>query len=136
LKRFLLYQFPALAWLILIFWLSSFGTLPNIQVFQWQDKVEHAAAFFVLCFFTRRAFAFQNALPALRRRAMRYAVAVACVYGVLDEVHQLYVPGRNFDYWDMAADAAGAGICALALFLYRRMRERRIGSHLDPMNEY
>jgi VanZ family protein len=132
----LLYQVPALAWSILIFWLSSFGTLPNIPLFRWQDKFEHAAAFFVLCFLIRRAFAFQNAFPALRRRAMMYAVALASVYGVLDEIHQLYVPGRQFDYWDMAADATGAGICALTLFLYHRMKERRIGSNLGPMNEY
>jgi VanZ family protein len=125
LKRFLLHQFPAIAWTLLIFYLSSLRTLPVPQVFHWQDKVEHAGAFFILCFFIRRAFFHQAAFPLVKENAMTLAVLVSSFYGVLDEIHQLYVPGRSFDYWDMAADATGAGVCALAFFVLRRWQQSR-----------
>ncbi len=36
------------------------------------------------------------------------ALAIATVYGVTDEVHQMFVPGRVADINDVIADAAGA----------------------------
>jgi len=131
LKQFLWYQFPALAWIALIFLLSSFSTLPTLQIFSWQDKLEHAAAFFVLCLLARRAFLHQDALPRVRENAMLFAVMTASVYGVLDEIHQLYVPGRQFDYLDMAADAVGAGVCALAVYLLHRWNDAREAASAD-----
>ena len=36
------------------------------------------------------------------------SAVVTVVYGFSDEFHQLYVPGRSADMYDLAADAAGA----------------------------
>jgi VanZ family protein len=48
-------------------------------------------------------------------RAAGTALAIATAYGVTDEVHQMFVPGRMPDIGDVAADAAGAfiavGVC-------------------------
>jgi VanZ family protein len=56
------------------------------------------------------------------------AAAITIVYGVTDEFHQSFVPGRSADAYDLAADAAGAlagtGAC-WAWGIIRRSRPRR-----------
>ena len=52
------------------------------------------------------------------------AFLVAVLYGISDEFHQSFVPGRTPDVWDVACDAAGA-LAALALWAaWRRHRTR------------
>ena len=42
------------------------------------------------------------------------AIALATVYGLTDEVHQMFVPGRSAEVADLLADAVGATVAALA----------------------
>lgn len=53
------------------------------------------------------------------------AAAGAALYGVSDEVHQMFVPRRTPDVGDVAADALGGLAGALAV---RRWRRRRAGA--------
>ena len=41
-------------------------------------------------------------------RAVGLTLLLTTLYGVTDEVHQMFVPGRSTDAYDVAADAAGA----------------------------
>jgi VanZ family protein len=53
------------------------------------------------------------------RTAFAFGVALAIAYGVTDEIHQSFVPGRRADPADVLADALGALIIAgLASRLY------------------
>jgi len=114
--QFVLYQVPAIAWIALIFWLSSIPSLPTLRLFSFQDKVAHAIVFFFLCWFAHRAFFYQIRFPSLQRRALLVGLAVTILYGVMDEVHQFFVPGRSFDYFDMLADTLG-GLAYVGIFL-------------------
>jgi len=42
-------------------------------------------------------------------------ILFAVLYGITDEIHQLYVPNRNFDVGDLLADLAGATLMQMAL---------------------
>lgn len=53
------------------------------------------------------------------------AVVVASLYGVTDELHQLFVPGRACDPADWAVDAVFAGLGALVARALMRRRVRR-----------
>jgi VanZ family protein len=57
-------------------------------------------------------------------RAVIGAIVIAALYGVSDEYHQLFVPGRTFDVLDMLADAlgsiAGAGAVGAWSIISRR----------------
>lgn len=54
-------------------------------------------------------------LPSAWRRSvlgLLLVIAAACLYGVVDEVIQGFVPGRTADVVDWCADAAGASVGA------------------------
>jgi len=68
-------------------------------------------------------------LNALRRHlaprhAALLAVLLASAYGVSDEVHQLFVPGRMCDAADWLVDTAGATLGVALLALAPRAREK------------
>ena len=58
--------------------------------------------------------------PAQGRRAIPVAAAIALAYAISDEIHQSFVPGRDADPLDVAADAAGIALACLALRRWRR----------------
>jgi hypothetical protein len=66
-------------------------------------------------------------VPEIPSRAAPWAaLAFASLYGITDEVHQIFVPGRMPDPADWAADTVGAGLgVALALVVMRVIAERR-----------
>lgn len=54
------------------------------------------------------------------RCALIAAVLVTSLYGITDEVHQLFVPGRACDPVDWLVDTAGAATGSLLLWLMAR----------------
>jgi VanZ family protein len=116
-KNFIKYQLPLFIWAVIIFWLSSIKTFPNLKLpFIGVDKLVHMSVFFVFCWFSRRALFFQIASSTLKRWSLIGAFLLTCLYGYFDEVHQLYVPTRSYDYFDMLADGVGA-LLFVALFM-------------------
>jgi len=53
------------------------------------------------------------------RKAVIYSIALSFIFGITDEIHQIYVPGRSFDYIDMFFNLIGS-----ALIVYK-IRSRR-----------
>ncbi len=99
---------PAAAYMALIWALSSVSmpVLP-IEEFPFRDKGIHAVEYLILGFFVTHA--------SLRTWPTRGRIRIACVaflitagWGVLDEIHQAFVPGRSSDALDLAADLIGA----------------------------
>ena len=83
------------------------------QVSRIPDWMTHGAGYAVLAVLACRALAggFDRPVTA---RAAALAVAIAVLYGVTDELHQSFVPGRVADAWDLLKDAGGAVAGALA----------------------
>jgi VanZ family protein len=63
-------------------------------------------------------------------RAAGWALLAASLFGVTDEWHQAYVPGRAPDVFDWVADTWGAAV-AVALYTgwpgYRQRLEMKLG---------
>ena len=114
---------PAIVWAAIIFVESSIqgSKVPSTPV--GFDKLVHAAIFFVLCWLIFRATA---DMPQSITRPMRLylALVITIVYGFTDEFHQLYVPGRTADIYDMAADGFG-GIVFVGLAIAGRTWMKR-----------
>ena len=82
----------------------------------------HIAAYAGLAALTTRATA--KGLHKVPWAAVFAAIVISSLYGVSDEYHQRFVPGRTFDVLDMAADAFGSvgGACAMKAWSIMRRR--------------
>jgi len=97
------YLLPA-AWFLLILAATSVPSprLPDVGI-RFADKLLHAAIYFPLGLLLFRAMGGRGVRPAL------LALLACAAAGALDELHQLFIPGRSCDAVDLLADALGAG---------------------------
>lgn len=112
---------PVVAYMFLIFFLSG---RPDIQLpGPGSDKPLHSLGYAGLGALVVRAAAGGLGRPVSWRQAA-LAVAVATAYGVSDEWHQSFVPGRMADVLDLQADAIGAVIGTSACWAWGIIRFR------------
>lgn len=97
---------PALALMLLVFVVSSMPEPPSAPGGM-SDTGAHGLAYGLLGALVLRALADARWSGVTLGRAAA-AVLIATVYGVTDELHQWFVPGRVADVRDLTADAAGA----------------------------
>jgi VanZ family protein len=105
------------AWMVLMFWLSSRSDFPEPSLLpEWLpiDKLAHLLLFAVLA-----------ALLYLAGLRAPLAVLGAALYGMTDEVHQMFVPGRSPDVRDWLADTLGAVLGVWAAQTWETARRRR-----------
>jgi len=119
--RTLLAWLPALGYMGLIWVLSSMALKVNFQPVPFRDKGVHFVEYGALAVLLSIAFRGTWPTAPLRRPAF-YAAVTTVLWGLLDEIHQAYVPGRSSDPWDLLADALGAIAGTLAFVLVTRLR--------------
>ncbi len=125
----------ALTWMAGIFYLSHQPRLDIPSVFENQDKVMHFGAYGLLGMLLLGWMRPQGGVlgfvpqPNLRGisgsmpveavgysfRQIALATLIASLYGISDELHQSFVPGRNPDVLDWLADTTGALLATLVL---------------------
>jgi VanZ family protein len=98
---------------------SSWGKVSDIP-----DFLTHGGAYAVLAVLACRALA-GGLGQAVTARVALVAVVVATLYGVTDELHQSFVPGRTPDGWDVLKDLGGAVAGAAACAWPRGSNHRR-----------
>jgi len=74
-------------------------------VFDFQDKFLHYAAYFVMGVLAVRAL---RHFVRSRERITLIAALFCSLYGLSDEWHQSFVPGRDASFSDWLADSIGA----------------------------
>lgn len=84
------------------------------------------------------ARALRRSLPRLQTAALLgLAVLISTLYALSDEIHQIFVPGRGFQWSDLALDAAGSVTGALIfLLLYANLLKPKLRALLkvkDPV---
>ena len=117
---------PVIAYMAMLFVFSSLSTLPSPPAgFSFYDA--HIAAYAGLAALTARATG--EGLRDVSWRAVLGAIVISSLYGVSDEYHQMFVPGRSFEVLDMVADAIGSVAGASAVGAWSR-----IGRLVDRKN--
>ena len=87
----------------LIFYLSSQSQLlPPLM--HGTDKIIHTIVYFILAILLY----FSLFKSGVRQYLLAISLLLAVIYGISDEIHQYYVPGRIASIGDVVADSLGA----------------------------
>jgi VanZ family protein len=111
---------PVVAQMVLIFVASSISNLGELPGGM-SDKSGHSIGYALLGGLLLRALA-GGRLSGITWRVVFAAIGLATLYGVSDELHQMFVPGRTSDRYDVVADAVGATIAVAGGWLIRAVR--------------
>lgn len=118
---------PMLGWMMFIFWASHqteteinehswiFQTLQFIGQYFPVDKLVHTGVYGVL--------GALGALAMVHRPWLNWFICV--LYGMSDEFHQSFIPGRSVETMDVVADAIGAGIAIYFISKMITFRNKR-----------
>lgn len=103
---------PAAIWAAVLFLVSHQPTI-SVNLSGGRDKLAHFGAYLIL-----------GLLLAVGRGPQArtlWLILLGSLYGIIDELHQSFVPGRSADIWDVAADILGA---TTGVLIYRLARRR------------
>jgi VanZ family protein len=105
---------------------SSFHVVPLPQIDRLStDKIYHTVEYTILGYLFMRAFVLSDfKLPCGLTVIMVYLFGT--LFGITDEIHQIFVPGRFYSYWDMAADSFGILIGLLIYLKWGAKVDKRI----------
>lgn len=79
--------------------------LPNTGV---SDKIEHFSAYLILAVLLNLTLVVQNKFETLKKYPSLSTLTIIAFYALIDELHQLYIPGRDCEALDWVADFIGA----------------------------
>lgn len=113
---------------ILIFIASSFSgvSIPR----QVSDKQVHGVVYAVLSVLVLWA-SIKGEWRHVRGKHVMAATAVCALYGLSDEFHQRFVPGRDYDLRDLGADAVGACGAAVVVWAWSIIQRGRTQPHSE-----
>ena len=91
----------------IIFYLSQLpGDLIRLPEVIGVDKVAHLVAYAMLA--ATFLFGVHPFSHGSNRKVFVFAVVLFCIlYGIGDEYHQSFIPGRSVSVWDVVADGLG-----------------------------
>jgi hypothetical protein len=107
---------PPLVWMAVIFTASSISDVPELPG-GISAPMGHFGEYAVLSLLLVRALA-GGRWAGVTWRTAAAAVLVSTAYGLTDEWHQSFVPGRQPDLADVMMDAAGASVAAGAAWAW------------------
>ena len=111
--RFLSLWGPVGAWMAVVFVASAqsdVGVVGRVP-----DWITHPIAYCILGLLVSRATSGGLGRPLVGGEAL-LIVALCTLYGVGDEFHQWFVPGRDASAWDVVKDCVGSSL-AVALWV-------------------
>ena len=111
---FLKFWLPVYLYAALIFFYSCLSQPALVLQILHADKLLHLVEYAILGYLIARA-AKNSANSGLSAHFRIFAVTVALVYGLSDEFHQYFVPGRHTEALDIMADGLGAFLGQLFL---------------------
>jgi VanZ family protein len=119
----IIYLVPMIVIMGIIFFLSHQpGDSFYIPPIPGLDKIAHMAIYALLA--AAVLYALYPLLTDKKKvRVSLLTISICILYGIGDEFHQSFVPGRFVSFADIAADAMGAVAVCVAWFIWRRKGE-------------
>ena len=119
---FVRYHLPVIIYAGLIFAVSSISKLPDeIPQFDFSDKLLHFFEFMLFGWLLWRS-AFRWKIYTYSAKFMIVVLMLGSVYAASDEIHQLFVTGRQGSIYDWIADTIGlaAGLATAYIFIRKK----------------
>jgi len=123
-----------LSWLItiliavIIFYLSSLSFELGTPGPSWPQK---SSFYHYIVFFFFSFFLLISLVQGKKQNLIFLGIIIAVLYGILDEIHQLFIPGRFFTIPDILTDSAGI---LSAAALYSLLILKKFKNSLQPKN--
>ncbi|HVO74015.1 MAG TPA: VanZ family protein [Ignavibacteriaceae bacterium] len=116
---------------LIIYWIALFvGTSIPVQaipsIFEFGDKLEHMSAYAGLSILLNLTIAFQNKFGNIKTKHNLYTFLAAASYGIIDELHQIFIPGRSCELLDFVADLIGISLGLIILNLIMKIENYRL----------
>ena len=127
-------RIAAIAWGVFLFTLTSWPSpprLPLVARIPNFDKLVHFTLYAVEAWLLYRSVRW----PGGRRFSFTRALAIVgamAVWGVADETHQTWIPGRSMEGEDVGADVAGAAAGAVVASVVSGKRGARASREGNP----
>jgi VanZ family protein len=106
-KKYLIHL-PLIIYWIILFILTSLPTGLALETRNISDKLLHFGAYGILSVLLYLNMSFQNKFQLLKKYPATITVLIASLYGLFDEIHQMFVPGRSAEFLDWLADFSGS----------------------------
>ena len=121
-KKQLIFLLLSALWGYLIFYLSSVPNLASTLPVSWDfilRKMAHIFVFFGL------SYLLANSFDCQQRRYLFIVIVAVISYALIDELHQVVVPGRHGSPKDIAIDSCGVflGICLYKFKPFNKFRK-------------
>ncbi|OGX44394.1 MAG: hypothetical protein A3G38_01115 [Omnitrophica WOR_2 bacterium RIFCSPLOWO2_12_FULL_51_8] len=113
---------PVLCCMALIFYAGSLPAGDVPPLFPYQDIVFHLGIYLILglCFCRALKTALPETVPA---KAVSITVLFIIFYGITDELHQSFVPGRSLSGLDVFIDSLGGLLGSLIYLAHKSWRK-------------
>jgi len=118
-----LYKYPAILYAILIFILSASPSISPPPGFVLEDKIYHFIEYGIFSLLLFLAF-YHSRKEFLRRNVFLLSYIVGMTYGLSDEIHQKFVPGRSCEFLDFVADCLGIVLVQIGIWFYLKKKRR------------
>ena len=133
-KRILKLWYPPLSWALIIFILSSFPTVETTEIY-WQDfvlkKTAHIIEYGIFATLFYRAL-INSGIE--RKKAGLWAIFISLLYGITDEYHQSFVPGREPRIRDLVFDTIGAYLAIYIIWRYLPKAPKKLKDWAERVN--
>ena len=115
-KKALRFWLPPILWAVVIF---SFSSLPTVKASQffWKDfLIKKSAHVLEYAIFTVLLYRALRAYGMTKKDAAVSSIFVALLYGISDEIHQTFTPGREPRVRDVIFDTIGSLLAVFSLW--------------------
>ena len=106
-KRLIVYWIPVFVYMMAVFYISSL-TSSEIPGSGGIDlSFLHIGEYFILSLLIFRALGYYK---IDKKKRILLSILLSFLYGITDEIHQIYIPGRTFDFLDMIFNLVGSSL--------------------------
>lgn len=98
----------------------AFLAYPFYPLVKYPDKFIHMALYGIFGILLNASFRYRYTLAY----SSLLAVVIGFLYGISDEFHQSFVPGRTASLWDLTADGIGLLLAQLVIIIVLIVKKR------------